>query len=534
MLDNEYIGNVHVAKLISGNTFKLLSSDNQKNNEFYARRDVAKGAGTVFLAKTGSLIEIITQPAYTWMFGLATYGLYTVLWSLVNLIENIADLAMTAALQRVLPKLDEAEARAAVIKGAFILGILPSLVLAGILSSSSTAIAPLFNVAEKDLAQLELAISLFAWALPLWATVEIATSALRACHAFGPEIRLRLLWEQILRFVLAVALWLAGVDTLALLLAHLGSLLVTAILALRVLNNYCSLKAIWSSKLSRPVIQDLFLSGLSILPSNVLARIFVDMPAIIINFCLPGAAGANAAGLYAIARKLASIPQLVRSVFSHVLSPIAASSVNRDHKTLQALYTFAIRISLLLALPTAIALIIAADSLLALFVTGAAAAWPILVVLTLAKGIEAGIGPASAIQQVISHRGIPVFNSTIGLITASIVLFVSFPVYQTLGVAFAVATGQLTTATLSVWQLSRGEKLHALDGSVVRILGSASIACIAIFLTEFIISGAPVYFQGIVVLIVYLSVMWLSMRFALPRRDRLALGKLGRRLRFVS
>ncbi len=200
---------------------------------------------------------------------------------------------------------------------------------------------------------------------------------------------------------------------------------------------------------------------------------FVDMPAIIINFCLPGATGANAAGLYSIARKLASIPQLVRSVFSHVLSPIAASSANRDHATMQALYTFSIRISLLLALPTSVAIIIAADSLLALFVTGAAAAGPILVVLTVARGIEAGIGPASAIQQVISHRGLPVLNSTIGLITATLVLLVTFPEYETLAVAFGVATGQLTTAILSVWQLSKREKLHALDGSVLRILGSA-------------------------------------------------------------
>lgn len=513
---------------------RMASDSDYRNNEFEARRDVAKGAGTVFLAKIGALIEIIAQPAYTWMFGLATYGLYTVLWSLVNLLENIADLAMTAALQRVLPKENEAEPRAVIIKGAFVLGIMPCLILAGILSWSSASIAPLFNVAEKDLAQLELAISLFAWALPLWATVEIATSALRACHAFGPEIRLRLLWEQVLRLVLAVVLWLAGVDTLALLIAHLGSLFVTAILALRVLNNYCSLELIWKSKLSRSVIHDLFLSGLSILPSNVLGRMFVDMPAVIINFCIPGAAGANAAGLYAIARKLASIPQLVRSVFSHVLSPIAASSVNRDHETMQALYTFSIRISLLLALPTAVALIIAADFLLALFVTGAAAAWPILVILTAAKGIEAGIGPASAIQQVISHRGLPVINSTIGFIVAMIVLLVAFPVYETLGVAFAVAAGQLTTASLSVLQLSRREKLHALDGSVLRILGSASIACLAIFLVDFLTSAANIYVQGVVIFLVYLLVMWLSIRFALPRRDRLALGKLGRRLRFVS
>jgi O-antigen/teichoic acid export membrane protein len=201
------------------------------NSEFEARRDVAKGAGSVFLAKTGSIIEIVTQPAYTWMFGLATYGLYSVLWSLVNLLENIADLAMTAALQRVLPKMEEAEARATVIKAAFILGVVPCLVLALLISLNAGQFAPLFNVADKDLAQLETGITLFIWALPLWASLEIATSALRACQAFGPEIRLRLLWEQLSRFVIAVGLWLLGVETLALLIAHLLSLTLTTFLS---------------------------------------------------------------------------------------------------------------------------------------------------------------------------------------------------------------------------------------------------------------------------------------------------------------
>ena len=114
----------------------MSGSNIPTTSETKAQQDVAKGAGTVFLARTGAVIEIITQPAYTWMFGLATYGLYTVLWSLVNLIENITDLAMTNALQRLLPQADASEARAAIIKGAFILGVLPSFFLSFLSQSS--------------------------------------------------------------------------------------------------------------------------------------------------------------------------------------------------------------------------------------------------------------------------------------------------------------------------------------------------------------------------------------------------------------
>ncbi len=505
-----------------------------QNSEFEARRDVAKGAGSVFLAKTGSIIEIVTQPAYTWMFGLATYGLYSVLWSLVNLLENIADLAMTAALQRVLPRMEEAEARATVVKAAFVLGVVPCFVLALIISLNAGQLAPLFNVADKDLAQLEIGITLFIWALPLWAGLEIATSALRACQAFGPEIRLRLLWEQLSRFVIAVALWLLGVDTLALLIAHLLSLTLTTFLSLRLLHKYCDLKLAWRSRISYNIYRDLFLSGLSVLPANVLSRMFVDMPAIILNFSLPGAAGANASGLYSIARKLASIPQLVRSVFSHVVSPVAASSVNREHNAAQALYTFSIRLSLLLALPTAMALIMAADTMLALFVTGAAAAWPIVVILTTARGFEAAFGPASALQQVISHRGLPLLNSAIGFLIAIIVLFFTFEDYQTVGMAFSVASGQLVIAFLSVWQLAKTEGLQPFDGSFVRLLTGASLACLLISVSGLIMTSAPAPAKALVIALSYLLALWLSMRFALPAKDREALGKLGRRLKLST
>ena len=97
------------------------------------------------------------------------------------------------------------------------------------------------------------------------------------------------------------------------------------------------------------------------------------------------------------------------------------------------------------------------------------------------------------------------------------VLLVSFPVYETLGVALIVAAGELTKASLSVIQLSRREKLHALDGSVLRTLGSGSIACLAIFFVDFLTSATHIYFQGVVIFAVYLLLMWLSMRFALPR-----------------
>lgn len=172
-------------------------------------RHVARGLGTTVLARLGGVIEIVAQPLYVLMFGLAGYGLYAVLWAAVNLLENICDAGMTNALQRTVPQsASEAEAAAA-LRTAMLFGVVPCLVVAALIATFAADLAPLLNVAERDRPLVVPAIQLFVWALPLWAFVEIATSAMRARMVFGAEIRLRIVWEQILRLVFA-GLFFAG------------------------------------------------------------------------------------------------------------------------------------------------------------------------------------------------------------------------------------------------------------------------------------------------------------------------------------
>ena len=160
-------------------------------------RHVAKGVGTTLLARIGGLIEVVSQPLYVWMFGLASFGLYTVLWAAINLFENIFDLGMTSAMQRTVPQARDDKEAARSLQAAIILGVGPNLLVAVMATIFAPQIAPFLNVAAKDQVLVVPAIQLFIWALPLWAFVEIATSALRARHLFGPEIRLRIVGEQI-------------------------------------------------------------------------------------------------------------------------------------------------------------------------------------------------------------------------------------------------------------------------------------------------------------------------------------------------
>src|SRR3546814_16758653 len=82
---------------------------------------------------------------------------------------------------------------------------------------------------------------------------------------------------------------------------------------------------------------------------------------------IPGGAGAAAAGLYGIARKLSSIPQLVRMAFSYVMGPLASAQARLDRSEIQHHFEFATRMSVLSVITSGIELLVSADLLLKLF-----------------------------------------------------------------------------------------------------------------------------------------------------------------------
>ena len=97
-------------------------------------RSVARGLGTTVLARLGAVVEIVAQPLYVLMFGLAGYGLYAVLWATINLLENIFDLGMTSAMQRTVPQSASDAEAAAALRTALLFGVGPCLVVSALIA----------------------------------------------------------------------------------------------------------------------------------------------------------------------------------------------------------------------------------------------------------------------------------------------------------------------------------------------------------------------------------------------------------------
>ncbi len=493
--------------------------------------DVAKGAGLAAVARLGALIEVVSQPAYTWMFGLAGYGVYVVLWAAVNILANILDLAMGQALQRIVPATaDRANEHGAVRFALLVstgLGVLAALAI----TLAAPWLATLVAAAPKEAEALPRAIALFAWSLPLWIFVETATAAARAKRAFGPEIRLRIFWEQVARLVFATGFFLAGMGVEGLLLGHLASLAMTAWLAWKLLARYYDPALLLRAPLPPALRTQVTGTGLAMLPPALARRAYNDLPPILLNAMIPGANGAIAAGLFGIARKIASIPLIVRQSFLYVLAPLASEQGAADRKGIEPLYRFSTHISLLLAVPLAGLLVLIAPAMLSAFAPGSQAALPVLVALLFARAAEAAFGPATPIIEMIGHRGLPLANSLIGMAIWLLLGLWLVPSMGAYGMALAVSAAVVATALLAVGELRLSDRLSPFTAGFWRAAAAAKLCIIALTLAALLLAPLAQPARAIGLLLLFWPLLWLALRFGLEDSDKAALGKAAVKLR---
>lgn len=494
------------------------------------RGEVARGAGLAGLARTGAFIEAVAQPLYIWMFGLAAYGIYVVLWAAVNLLTNLLDLSMTSALQRIVPTRDNEEQVHGALKVALLVTIVPSMLVALLVTINAEAIADILSAAPEDKARLPRAIALFVWALPIWTFIEVATSAARARRAFGPEIRIRVLWEQLARLLFAFGFFTLGLGGIGLMIAHLSSLILVALLCVPLLRRYYDLRLLVRARIGWPLARETIGGGIALLPANLSRRMLIDGPPLAINLMLPGAAGASAAGLFEVGRKLSTVPYIVRQSFQYVLAPLSSAQAHADRSQLKPLYHFASRISTALVVPMAGLMIFTGPDVLSVYKREAAAALPILAILSTARALEAIVGPAGTIVEMIGHRALPLLNSLIAAFLWIGLAYWLTPAYGAFGMATAVAIAIVVSTYACAVELWISDRLWPFDRKLLQALAVALVGISCMALVEYLADG-PVRFASNVTLWIVTS--WFTMRYGLTREDRLALGGLSRRLRLV-
>lgn len=501
--------------------------------EIIDNRRVAKDLGKSSLARFAGVIEVVAQPLYVEMYGLAAFGLYAVLWSIVNLVENFADLGMTSAMQRTVPQAASRREQAHAFRAALILGVLPCFAIAVGSVAFSHDVAHLFNAAPADEERLASAIQIFAWALPLWAFVEITTSALRAQRLFGPEIRLRVFWEQLIRLAFAVVFWMLGWGFLGLLVAHLISLSLTAMLAARLAVRHFSLRHLVTGRAEGPIFWETARAGLAVMPANLSQRFYSDGGVIALNWLLPGAEGAKAAGLFTIARKISSLIQAIRLAFAYVLAPLASAASRGAREEVERIYGFATGVLAAIALPAGMVLAAAAPAVLSLFGKAGNPAIPAVMILVGSRIVEALAGAAQPIQQVISSYRAQLLAAIVGMVVAVLVGRLLLPDWGLTGMAIAVTAGLCTGAVLPVIQMWFDERLSPFGDHFARTFGITMAVSMGFATVAFLSNLLPDLVSVPLTAVLMLAATWTACRYALPLEDRQALGKTGRALRLA-
>ncbi len=489
---------------------------------------LAGGAGYVFLGRMGAIIEALSIIAFSWFYGAEIFGLFAALWSYVKVSTAFSEMAMTTTLQRYVPRM-KSDCADHVAGHAIKLSLVISIIMALLGTIIAPYISNFLNAAEAQSGDLVNIIRLYIWVLPFWTFVEVSTAAIRATRTFGPEIKVRIFYEQGIRLVAAIIFALLGFLTYGLFLAHLVSVLITSLIAIKLLSRYYSLSKLMKAPMLGEQQREMRQYGFSVMPSNMIKKLFSEFPVIFLNILLPGAAGAMASGYYAVARKIASVLQGIRITFEYVMAPLAAERDGEgDRRALQDMYAFATRLSLALALPFGAAIYLAAPDVLSIMKPEFFAAFTAIICLILGRMIEASTGPASAIIEMLGHRLLPAINGLTGIVTLYIIGYYLIPDYGVTGAAIGAAIGMNVTAFLNLIQARVLFKLSPYSTETLRPFIVALINAGLIWNLSLYVNNLPSPFSLIIATTSLLIALFVIFRFGFHDDDLCALGKFGR------
>ncbi|RMF73604.1 MAG: hypothetical protein D6740_03675 [Alphaproteobacteria bacterium] len=498
------------------------------------RQVLMRGVGLAFLGRLGAVIEAVSFPLFLALYGPVLFGIYATAWAAARLAAGITQMGMVLMLQQFVPASEQDPDRlVAILRFALTRALIASLVVVGGVTVAAPWLAPLVDRSGALGAEGPLLIAAFAWIVPAWTMLEVLTGAIRALRRFGPEIRVRIFYEQILRLGLGAALAMGGFTRAGLFLAHLGSAAMAAGLAFALVRRNYDLRRWRQAGLARDERRVLWNYALPLMPSELIQRGFSELPVVILNALLPGARGAVAAGYYAVARKIASVMQLVFNAFDYVMAPLAAHHLARaDHARIADLHGYSTRLMLAAGTLLAAGLVAASDILAALMGRSAAVIAPTLSILVLGRLASFLFGQSQAVLRAMVGSRPVLVNWLAGLGLMLLLVTWLAPIWGPPGAAVGAAAGLVLTHGLAAGELYRWKRLATWDRQLLRPFGSAMLLGGLILALDRLLEdwlAPPVVF---VILLASLLLAFVALvRYGLTAEDAGAFGRLGRILR---
>ncbi|HXV73532.1 MAG TPA: hypothetical protein VD713_02255, partial [Sphingomonadales bacterium] len=247
---------------------------------------VAKSAGLAFIGQSGAAVEALSLLVFTWLYATAVVGLFFTLYAALKILGAVTEGAMTTAQQRYTPAAKNPAEEARIVKAALLVSVTGSLGIGALVFAFAPAIARFLEGGPLSEAELVTMVRLYVFALPFFTLVEVLTASVRAQQAFGPEIRVRVFYEQALRLGLGAGLFFVGVEVYGLALAHALSTFGAFVLSLSLVRRYYDAGEVLRARLNPAFLKDFLSFSALMMPANVIKKFFLVGPVIIVNKAL--------------------------------------------------------------------------------------------------------------------------------------------------------------------------------------------------------------------------------------------------------
>ncbi len=182
--------------------------------------------------------------------------------------------------------------------------------------------------------------------------------------------------------------------------------------------------------------------GLFNLTASVGQQALIQLPILIVGTL----GGANQAGYYGVASRLASTVSLGLAALATVSVPLIATAfATKDQHEVRRIARLNVRLSFGFAMFATLAIVVAGRWVLAVFGPGFVDAYPTLIVLMISLTTSSALGVATAVVMMGGHPSVIAMANAIGVAVLAAMAYVLVPILGTVGGAVAYGAANLIT-----------------------------------------------------------------------------------------
>ena len=406
------------------------------------------------------------------------------------------------------------------LSSAFIISILSSIAVGGLMFLFARPLSELFNIPE-----LVTVLRIFALAFPFYVVTIMAGNAARAFQAISYEVVVTNICRPLANVAIVSIVFLLGFRLFGAVYGFLISSAISALFGLYLLKRIfpdivSELKPSYEFwKLLRFSLPVLFI-GFSFVLLNQTDRIMLGY-----------FKASKDLGIYSAAAIISQQAGLITYSFSCIFCPIISDLYNRNEfKQLEKLYKTVTRWIVSLNLVLLILLIVFSKQIMGIFGSEFISGWLVLVILSSVHlvGYSTGGALAGYALQMSGKQDFEFINAIVMLVLNVALNFWLIPIYGILGAAIATGASYTLINIARIVEVYKLLRMHPYDTNYHKLfIAGFAVIILSVFLFMFNLSQLSWIFSMIILIIVYFSALYF---LGLEYEDRMIWETIKRRI----